>query len=186
MMSILKIFIGNFIKFDFLIFLLASFNFYIYLKTLKAEGDIAELLYPSGYLPGGWQSHENLTQNYKKLLDIKGEERIVKMRRRMNASYSIFENITSIFPLMGILGTVISLIPMVQNISTQQNIYFFKALTSTFWGIVFAIIFKAINGYIEGKLSECEKNVEIYIQRNTNKIRANRSWGRYEKEKFDN
>ena len=85
------------------------------------------------------------------------------MRQQALSAYALFANLTGIFPLMGILGTVISLLPMVMDMTNvQQN--FFAALTSTFWGLVFAIIFKFMDGFLAAKIEENDKNVALCSQ----------------------
>ena len=70
---------------------------------------------------------------------------------------------------MGLLGTVLSLLPMVNSMGDlgAQTGSFFLALTSTFWGIVFAIIFKAINGVVEAEIDYCNKLTDLYFSRNS-------------------
>ena len=68
-------------------------------------------------------------------------------------------------PLLGILGTVISLLGMVGDMTNVQD-NFYGALTSTFWGLVFAIIFKFLDGIISAKIEDNEKNVQLYLERN--------------------
>ena len=77
----------------------------------------------------------------------------------------LFVNLTGIFPLLGILGTVISLLGMVGDMTNVQD-NFYGALTSTFWGLVFAIIFKFLDGIISAKIEDNEKNVQLYLERN--------------------
>lgn len=50
----------------------------------------------------------------------------------------------SIFPLLGMLGTVIGLLGLDLASGDMDNIKnnFFIALTSTAWGIIFSVIFK--------------------------------------------
>ena len=91
---------------------------------------------------------------------------MINERRKVNFFYSMYNNITSIFPLMGILGTVISLISMVNKSSEQIQDNFMLALTSTLWGIIFAIIFKALNGYLSSVIDNLDEVFELYIERN--------------------
>ena len=62
--------------------------------------------------------------------------------------YTLFITIISLFPLFGMFGTVSALLGLDLSseaaISTAKN-GFFDALTSTTWGIVFAVIFKLVN-----------------------------------------
>ena len=64
--------------------------------------------------------------------------------------YSLFTVLISIFPLLGMLGTVVSLLTLDMSedtIGMQEN--FFSALTSTEYGIVFSIFFKVVNSFIQ-------------------------------------
>jgi hypothetical protein len=99
--------------------------------------------------------------------DISGirEQDIVAMRNHTGKLYSLFVNLTGIFPLLGILGTVISLLSLVSD-STNVTGNFYGALTSTFWGLVFAIIFKFLDGIVSAKIEDNEKSVELYLTRN--------------------
>ena len=78
----------------------------------------------------------------------------------MNKRYALYSNLTTMFPLMGMLGTVVSLIPMVNAIGSETTGLFFSALTSTFWGIVFALIFKLLDASISYKIEDNEKHME--------------------------
>ena len=54
---------------------------------------------------------------------------------------------------------------MVEKLSDmQQN--FFAALTSTFWGLVFAIVFKLLDGIVlSAKVDDNEKSVALFLDR---------------------
>jgi biopolymer transport protein ExbB/TolQ len=67
------------------------------------------------------------------------------------------------FPLLGMLGTVISLIPMVNLIGTETTGAFFAALTSTFWGIVAALVFKFLDSFLSYKIEDNEKHMEFLL-----------------------
>lgn len=59
----------------------------------------------------------------------------------------MFDVIIDIFPLLGTLGTVIGLLGVADSIANIQD-KFFLALTSTFWGLLFAITFKALDSLL--------------------------------------
>ena len=86
------------------------------------------------------------------------------MRKRSESLYSVFVNVTAIFPLLGILGTVVSLLPMVADMADMQT-NFFAALTSTFWGLVFAILFKLLDGFLSARMEDNDKAVDLLLQR---------------------
>ena len=78
----------------------------------------------------------------------------------LTIAYSLFVNLITIFPLLGMFGTVASLLElnfMDDNALLNSRNSFFDALTSTAWGIVFAIIFKVINAFIS---NHAEDNIE--------------------------
>lgn len=93
------------------------------------------------------------------------ETTLQKMREKESGRYSIFVNLTGIFPLLGILGTVTSLLSLVADTSDITG-NFYGALTSTFWGLIFAIIFKFLDGVISARIDENEKNIALYLERN--------------------
>ena len=103
--------------------------------------------------------------------DISGlrESEIVSMRNQTGSLYSVFVNLTGIFPLLGILGTVTSLLGLVSDTSDITG-NFYGALTSTFWGLVFAIIFKFLDGIVSAKIEDNEKSVALYLERNSRNV----------------
>lgn len=76
---------------------------------------------------------------------------------------SVVTTLITIFPLLGMLGTVTSLILVGQTASIEiDNVKssFFTALTSTALGIVFAIIFKLIYAINQPKIEENLEELE--------------------------
>ena len=49
----------------------------------------------------------------------------------------------------------------------QEN--FFAALTSTFWGLVFAIAFKLCDAFLSSRMEDNDKNVTLLLSRITDK-----------------
>lgn len=80
--------------------------------------------------------------------------------------YNLFVTGISIFPLLGMLGTVSGLLGLDLAAGDMSNIKnnFFMALTSTAWGIVFSIIFKVLHAwkefYFEKKIKESTELME--------------------------
>ena len=71
-----------------------------------------------------------------------------KQRKRLSICYSLFTTFISIFPLWGMFGTVRALLVLDMSAETQGvQEHFFEALTSTAWGILFAIGFKVLNAW---------------------------------------
>jgi len=87
-----------------------------------------------------------------------------KMRETSETYYSMYSNLTGIFPLLGILGTVISLLPMVQDMANMQT-NFFVALTSTLWGLIFAIFFKVLDAMLAPKIERNNRGIDDYLEK---------------------
>ena len=70
--------------------------------------------------------------------------------KHLNRSYTVFIALISIFPLLGMFGTVTALLSIdmsdAETINTAKS-SFFNALTSTTWGIIFSVGFKMANAY---------------------------------------
>lgn len=158
--SLAGIFAGNFFRFDFIIFIAAIANFWCYLLVRRSANRLYNKMHFTIFIP----SHDPYSQSSQDIFSI-SETDIIIMRKKAGALYNVFTTLTSIFTLFGILGTVLSLIPVVgQSESMKSN--FFVSLTSTFWGIVFAIIFKILDAFISGKIEDNEKTVALYLDRN--------------------
>ena len=151
----------NLIGFDMIIFLLAIVNGIFYHFTKRATDELYRKMHLTVFVPGSHQSQQEAQQALSELRE--GE--VVRMRNLMGRLYSVFVNITGIFPLLGILGTVVSLLGLVAD-NTDVTGNFYGALTSTFWGLVFAIIFKFLDGVISSKIEDNEKSVELFLTRN--------------------
>lgn len=106
---------------------------------------------------GLWQADIRKDENTsgKRLID----KEIIALRNKAELWYTWYVNISAIFPLLGILGTVIALIGMQGDVMTADS-SFLLALTSTFWGLVFSIIFKSVQTVIEARLDEGVREAE--------------------------
>lgn len=67
---------------------------------------------------------------------------------------SVYNNATSLFPLLGILGTVLSLIPINESSAVVSEL-FGVALSSTAIGVICAIVYKGIGSVPSGILDYC-------------------------------
>ncbi len=89
--------------------------------------------------------------NLKEVLQKRHFHRIIML-------YTIFVTMISIFPLLGMLGTVNGLLGLDLTNGDMENIKdnFFVALTSTAWGIIFSVIFKVVHSmcadYVESQI----------------------------------
>ena len=159
-MSVFKVIFGNLLGFDMLILLAAAVNGAVCYAARREALRLYNTMHQTKYVPS-WRAAPGAAAESLRAVD---EEVVISMRNRSERLYSIFINITGVFPLLGILGTVVSLLPMVANLADmQQN--FFAALTSTFWGLVFAIVFKLLDGFLSSKMDDNDKSVTMLLER---------------------
>ena len=144
MKKLFSVIFMNFFGFDMIIFLVAVATALVFYFTKKSADVLYNKLHLNIFVPDSGASRRQADS------DISGirETDIVSMRNRT-----------------GSLGTVISLLGMVGDMTNVQD-NFYGALTSTFWGLVFAIIFKFLDGIISAKIEDNEKNVQLYLERN--------------------
>lgn len=78
--------------------------------------------------------------------------------------YTIFLTLISLFPLLGMLGTVAGLLGLDLAGGDMGNIKnnFFIALTSTAWGIIFSVIFKFANSFFSDFIEEQIENAKEF------------------------
>ncbi|PKM57850.1 MAG: hypothetical protein CVU98_04025 [Firmicutes bacterium HGW-Firmicutes-3] len=156
-----SIIIKNLLGYDLIILLLALFNgFVIYPRAAKACEDLKNHLQPTIYVPISVF-----------LRDMKGNHKAInlheikKLRDQEVLYMNILSTIHSVFPLLGILGTIIALLGMVDLEGGSVILNFTTALTSTFWGLVFAIGFKGINTTLLSKSELNSEDFELLIKR---------------------
>ena len=159
-MSFWQVIGKNLLGFDSMIFLLAAGTGVCYYFARFYAGQLYKKLNLLVFVP----SHKHDPEKVARAIRGIDEAEVVALRKRSEAFYSIFANLTAIFPLMGILGTVVSLLPMVAELTDMQQT-FFAALTATFWGLVFAILFKLLDGFLSARLEDNDKNVDLLLER---------------------
>lgn len=110
-----------------------------------------------------------VTYFYSKTIDRDNPGESRKAYICCEITYTVFVVLISIFPLLGMLGTVCSLLSldMTGDTALLQN-NFFQALITTFWGIIYAIIFKIVNAIfqtqIEARLAVGKRLVEDSVE----------------------
>lgn len=90
--------------------------------------------------------------------------------KNLNFWYTLYSNIVSVFPLLGMGGTVYSLLSLAQNsdlLSTVEMDSFFMALNTTIAGIVCAVIGKIADSFISPDIADINKEYDLLTQRNT-------------------
>lgn len=160
-MNFIIIILNNLLGYDGLILILAGVNFFMILPRLKSYSKkLSFELNPTLYLP--------IAQLLKK---ISPQDKNINLhylqalREKELFYYQVYVSITSIFPLMGILGTVISLLSLIDFQTQRLMLSFSTALTSTFWGLIFAITFKAIDSNISSQITFNQENFNLLFRR---------------------
>ena len=159
-MSVFQVILENLLGFDLIIFVAAALNGACYYLARKNANALSRKLHVTVYVPSRRIDPDSVVKTIRSI----DEEKIVAMRKRSESLYAVFVNVTAIFPLLGILGTVVSLLPMVSELSDMQT-NFFAALTSTFWGLVFAILFKLLDGFLSSRMEDNDKAVNLLLER---------------------
>lgn len=91
----------------------------------------------------------------------------------LTISYNLFLTLITIFPLLGMFGTVKALLSlnfMDESAMMIARNSFFDALTSTMWGIVFAVIFKILNAFISTYVEDSVNKVSSLIDNKATNI----------------
>ena len=152
----------NLLGYDLLILILAAFaGFFVYPRAVKASEALKEHLQPTLYIPIDVLLRQFQTNNRKEI-DL---HRIKRLMDEEAKFVNMLMTIISVFPLMGILGTIICLLGMVNLGSEEVLINFTTALTSTFWGLVFAIGFKGMTSMLLAQNELNAENFELLIKR---------------------
>lgn len=137
-MSIIAKLLKSIISSDIYILIFGFVTLYVALRVNKLRNLIDNDIYE-------WEEKsDELSNNPEK------NNKIFDSYKHLNRSYTVFISLISIFPLLGMFGTVIALLSI--NMSDSEAINaakdsFFNALTSTTWGIIFSVVFKIANAY---------------------------------------
>ena len=78
-----------------------------------------------------------------------------EMYHWLDVPYTVFIVLISLFPLMGMLGTVSALLTLdLSGASEGLKSNFFQALDTTGMGLIFAIVFKFANAFLQPHIEE--------------------------------
>jgi len=155
--------VDNLLGYDLIIILTAigTLGYYLFVRfhSIKVHNAIHTHGYrPDDVLDSGDKAPPTREEIKRTKLNLR------KMRETSEKYYSMYSNLTGIFPLLGILGTVIALIPMVQDMANMQT-NFFVALTSTLWGLVFAIFFKVLDAMLAPRIERNYRGITDYLEK---------------------
>ncbi|MCR4780451.1 MAG: MotA/TolQ/ExbB proton channel family protein [Ruminiclostridium sp.] len=161
-MEFIAVIFKNLFGFDLIIFLAAILNgavlYFLKKNTDKLRGMMNRTIYVPHFHLSRRQADEHLA--------ALSEEEVMSVHGAVGRLYSLYINITGIFPLLGILGTVVSLLGLVGDMDNVTG-NFYAALTSTFWGLVFAILFKFLDGTVSPEIENNDRSVRIFLEQNS-------------------
>lgn len=159
-------YLENFLKFDWIIFVMAIVNgvifFFAFTKAKKLYDTVAPRISLADDNPDLLLSESKSAGEYGNVYEL---------WKKVEFFYTLFINLSSIFTLLGILGTVVSLLGIVEDMSAI-DVEFLGALTSTFWGIIFTILFKVLDSCIAYYLDMGERLMEIIQNKAYGKAKA--------------
>lgn len=95
-------------------------------------------------------------------LDSKQKSKISSASNIVSKFYAWYVNVTAVFPLLGILGTVQSLMGMGTDNLQEEFGY---ALVTTFLGLVCAIFFKIMDSVISPKIDNAVEIADYFLRR---------------------
>lgn len=160
-----QIFLDGFLHYDFIIFVAFALNIVFFFKARDSANTLSDMVSPK-INQAAWQNID-FSEVARSVMAIDDQD-LMDSRARSERWYSWFVNLTAIFPLLGILGTVKSLLPMVADMENMQH-NFFAALTSTMWGLIFAIVCKFADAPLAAKIEENDKELELLLARRSEK-----------------
>ena len=114
------------------------------------------------YLPISELVNKINATHQKEKLDLHA---LTHLHQRAEKLHHVFIAITSILPLLGILGTIIALLNSASADIVLLKTNFTFALTSTFWGLVGAIICKSLEGLISPALDHNGQSIQLLLTR---------------------
>lgn len=138
---------------SFVILIGCVLNVLVYLAVMKNIARLENTVRPKSDRRNGVMAELKLSDNEsRELADCSG---------RASGAYSLFTNITAVFPLLGILGTVTSLMRLSGTENLSDN--FMSALATTFWGLICAIGFKIADSFITARLDRALDEADYLI-----------------------
>lgn len=130
-------------------------NLFIFWLLTKKIKNLENIVYPKSDRRNELQASLKITdKEIKKLNDCS---------EKASFWYTLFSNITAIFPLLGIFGTVWALMQMSGVDDLSSN--FMLALKTTLWGLIFAIAYKVLDAFVASKLDRALDESDYLIHK---------------------
>ena len=145
-----------------IIFAFGFINAYVFIKTKMAIKKTEDMFNPRSDKVNGVSA--GMQWDNKQISELKTK------RKELLTRYAWYANITAIFPLLGILGTVASLVTYSDE-TMMENFMF--ALSTTLFGVLFAIIFKFIDAIISGPMDVIIDDADYVIHKYEEKRHGN-------------
>ena len=136
-----------------LILVIAIINFIIFIKTKRKINKANDSFNPRSDKVNGVSA--SMEWSREQISELKNE------RKSLLNGYTWYANITAIFPLLGILGTVAALVTY-SNETMMDN--FMVALGTTLLGVFWAIISKAGDAILSASLDMFFENTDHVIR----------------------
>lgn len=169
MNEIVKILLDHMLGYDFIIVVMAVWNLVCYFRVRHEADKIYKHFNAQDRIVNlNDEVKRTLRENTRREKKKLAADELLDCREKTNKAYAFYSNFTTMFPLLGMLGTVVSLLFMTDSIGTAVTESFFAALTSTFWGIVAALVFKFLDASISYKIEDNEKHMEYILNPNRN------------------
>ena len=160
--SVFNIITKNIIGYDGIIFIFAAITVCIFKKTAYENKKLMSYFDERTIRRKENDRKPETLQRPDKI----SEGKLMEIHFNQDKYYGWFVNMVSVFPLLGMIGTVLALLSLdlsSNNDSITNN--FFGALTSTFWGAVFGTGFKLADSALSTKIEMANEKYNIGIQR---------------------
>lgn len=164
-MSFGYILLKNIFGYDLIIFFAMIAALFFFIKSRQANKHLYSVLGE----PCIKRKENGLKLEATRKLETASEAEIMEIRLKQDKLYGAFTTIISVFPLLGMIGTVYSLLRLDMTDTTGGNITdnFWVALTSTFWGAIFGVIFKLLDCSLNPLIEDANERYRIGIDRRT-------------------
>ena len=152
----------NLLGYDIIIFIVMFITIFLLIRAKKANDDLYSVLGE----PCVKRKENDLKLEATKKLKEASEAEIMEIRLKQDKLYGAFVTLVSVFPLLGMIGTVLALLKLDlsgSDASITNN--FFGALTSTFWGAVFGVGFKIADCFLAPLVEDANERYRIGIER---------------------
>lgn len=162
-MELIKAIFSNILGLDGFIIIVAAVNIFLVGYMTRKHSNTAEnAMRKVVYKPIGEIVEKIGKEGKEEKLDL---HKLKSTIETQHTWYQIFISITSIMPLLGILGTVVSLLGVTALEQSVIQANFLTALSSTFWGITGAIICRVVEGTLTPIVERNQDNFDMLINK---------------------